>query len=133
MLGEELERNIREAWLRLRGRILCDPREFRRRLARRGMRSLSRQPLDWCLVIRASDRRIGPAHWVIVPEHAMELDHPEHPYEAIEHEVVIGAHGIRRSCRPVSFSREEAVDVAKMLGVSVGMLRGSRRAGKFTE
>src|SRR5215208_7889308 len=118
LLGEELERNIREAWVRLRGEILSDPDELRRRLARRRMKSLIRPPRAWCVAVRASDRRITPAHWVIVPEHAMELSHPEHPYEPIEHEVIIGTHAIRRCCHPVCFSREDAVDVARMLGVS---------------
>jgi len=79
MLGQELERNIREAWLRVRNEILTDPDELRRRLARRRMKSLTRPPRAWCVAIRASDRRITPAHWVIAPEHAMDLDHPHHP------------------------------------------------------
>jgi hypothetical protein len=66
MLGEDLERNIREAWLRVRKDILNDPQELQRRLARRGMKALRRPPRAWCLAIRASDRRITPAHWVIV-------------------------------------------------------------------
>src|SRR4051812_44425651 len=98
LLGAELERNIREAWLRLRQGILSDSDELRRRLARRRMRSLNRPPRAWCLAIRASDRRISAGHWVIVPEHAMELSHPEHPYEPIEHEVWIRKHGVRRVC-----------------------------------
>src|SRR5438874_868644 len=83
MLGLELERAIREAWLNLRGKILNDPQELQRRLARRRMKSLTRPPRAWCIAIRASDRRITPAHWVISPEHAMDLDHPAHSYEAI--------------------------------------------------
>ena len=35
LLGEELERNVRDAWLRLRKQILSDPIELQRRLARR--------------------------------------------------------------------------------------------------
>src|SRR5688572_5221044 len=119
MLAEEMERAICQAWVKLRGKILSDPQELGRRLARRRMR---RPPRAWCLVIRASDRRIAPAHWVIRPEHAMDLDHPEHPYEPIEHEVTIQKHAIRRYCGPVSFSREDAAEVARMLGVSSGML-----------
>src|SRR5215210_1438679 len=133
MLGEELEQNIREAWERLRGKILSDPQELQRRLARRRMRSLTRPARAWCIAIRASDRRITPAHWVIVPEHAMDLDHPEHPYEPIEHEVTIQTHAIRRYCHPVSFSREDAEDVARMLGVSSGMLWRARSQGMFYE
>src|SRR5215208_6338436 len=98
LLGEEMERNIEKAWRRLRGEIFSDPAELQRRLARRRGKSLMRPPRAWCVAIRAADRRITPAHWVIVPEHAMELNHPEHPYEPIEHEVIIQTHAIRRCC-----------------------------------
>ncbi|HEV8378250.1 MAG TPA: hypothetical protein VGP99_05335 [Tepidisphaeraceae bacterium] len=129
----ELERNIREAWLQLRGKILSDPHELHRRLARRRSKSLTKPPRAWCIAIRASDRRITPAHWVITPEHAMDLNHPDHPYEPIEHEVTIQTHAIRRCCHPVSFSREDAADVAKMLGVSPAMLMHARYRGQFEE
>src|SRR2546423_1687113 len=133
LLGEELERNIREAWLRLRRGIFSDADELRRRLGRRRMKSLIRPPRAWCVALRASDRRITAMHWVIVPGHAMDLKHPEHPYEPIEHEVWIGAHGVRRCCHAVCFSREDAVDVAEMLGVSRGMIWRARSQGVFSE
>src|SRR3954465_1389427 len=126
-LAEELQHNIREAWLRLRPKILSDPHELARRLARRRKKTLTQPPRAWCIAIRASDRRITPAHWVISPEHAMDLNHPAHPYEPIEHEVIIRSHAIRRYCRPVSFSREDAEDVAKMLGVSYRVLQEARK------
>src|SRR5438477_143206 len=44
MVGLELERNIREAWLELRARILSDPQELRRRVAGRRLKSLNRPP-----------------------------------------------------------------------------------------
>src|SRR3954471_20084679 len=122
MLGLELERAIREAWVNLRGKILSDPQELHRRLARRRSKSLTQPPRAWCIAIRASDRRITPAHWVISPEHAMDLNHPAHPYEPIEHEVIIRSHAIRRYCHPVSFSQEDAEDVARFLGVDQAML-----------
>src|SRR5437763_15477733 len=133
MLGLEVQRSVREAWVRLRGRILSDPDELQRRLARRRSKSLSCPPRAWCIAIRASDRRITPAHWVIAPEHAMDLNHPGHPYERIEHEVTIQTHAIRRYCNPVSFSREDAADVAKMLGVSPSQLLRARWRGQFDE
>src|SRR4051812_49930840 len=122
LLGQELERNIRNAWLKLRHKILSHPDQLRKRLARRRTPSLTRPPRPWCIAIRAADRRITPAHWVISPEHALDLNHPAHPYQPIEHEVTIRAHAIRRCCHPVSFSREDAEDVAQMLGVSPAML-----------
>src|SRR5947209_6545966 len=110
MLSLEVERAIRESWLRVRHQILNDPIELHRRLARRRLKSLTRPPRAWCIAIRASDRCITPMHWLITPEHALDLDHPEHPYEPIEHEVTIQKHAIRRYCNPVSFSIEDAVD-----------------------
>src|SRR2546430_17633054 len=135
MLGLELERAIPEAWLRLRGRILSDPQELQSRLARRRMKSLTRPPRAWCIAIRASDRRITAAHWVISPEHAMDLDHPAHPYEPIEHEVIIRPHALRKYCRPVRTDSwgELVQDVAKQLGVHPSGLNRARLAGLFTE
>src|SRR5438128_2070877 len=133
MLGLDLERAIRDAWLRSRKGILSDPQELHRRLARRRMKILTRPPRAWCIAIRASDRRITPAHWVISPEHALDLDHPHHPYEPIEHEVTIQTHAIRRYCHPVTFSQEDAEDVAKMLGVSPASLSYARSRGIFYE
>src|SRR5438128_2377704 len=133
MLGVDLERAITNAWLKLRKQILSDPLELRRRLARRRLKTLTRPPRAWCIAIRASDRRITPAHWIITPEHALDLDHPEHPYEPIEHQVTIQKHAIRRYCNPVSFSIEDAVDVARMLGVSGAQLLYARSQGVFSE
>jgi hypothetical protein len=136
LLGEELEQKIREAWLRVRESILADERELRRRLARRRMKSLRRPPRAWCLALRASGRRIGPGHWVIWPEHAMELDHPEHPYEVIEHEVIIRPHALLRYCRPfwIASPGQEVGEVAKRLGMSESGMRNARRVqGVFDE
>src|SRR6266568_751968 len=135
MLALELEQNIREAWLNLRGKILSDPRELARRLARRRKKTLTQPPRAWCLTIRASDRRITPAHWVISPEHAMDLDHPAHPYEPIEHEVIIRPHALRKYCRPVRTDSwgEQVQDVANQLGCSHSAILHARWAGLFTE
>src|SRR5947209_3480168 len=109
MVGEDLERAIRDVWLNLRPKILSDPHELHRRLARRRSRSLTRPPRAWCIAIRASDRRITPMYWLITPEHALDLNHPAHPYEPIEHEVTIQTDAIQRYCHPVCFSREQTV------------------------
>src|SRR5436853_1014091 len=110
MLGKEIENAIDDAWARVRREILADPAELHRRLARRRLKCLTRPARAWCIAIRASDRRITAMHWIITPEHAMDLNHPAHPYEPIEHQVTIQKHAIRRYCNPVSFSREIAAD-----------------------
>src|SRR3954469_16883136 len=133
MLGEQIERAIDDAWARVRREILADPNELHRRLARRRLKLLTRPARAWCIAIRASDRRINPMHWMIYPQHALDLNHPEHPYQPIEHEVTIQKHAIRRYCNPASFSRAEAVDVAKMLGVSDAGLLYARSQGRFDE
>jgi hypothetical protein len=92
---------VLEAWEKLGPGIMGDSDELKRRLARRRRAILTRPPRARCLAVRACDRRIGPGHWVIVPEHAMDLNHPAHPYEPIEHEVVIGPHALRKYCRAV--------------------------------
>jgi hypothetical protein len=131
----DVERLILEAWQKLGPKIMADPDELAKRLARRRMAILTRPVRAWCLAIRASDTRITPAHWVIVPEHAMDLNHPEHPYEPIEHEVIIRPHALRKYCRPVRTDSwgEEVEDVCKMLGVSRTTLLAARWAGVFTE
>src|SRR5882762_9485053 len=115
----DLDRLISEAWERVGPWLKENPEELRKRIARRRRPSFTRPMRHWCLAIRASDRRITAAHWVISPEHALDLDHPEHPYEPIEHEVIIRPHGLREHCRPVRTDSwgELVEDVAKQLGV----------------
>jgi DNA-binding CsgD family transcriptional regulator len=131
----DVDRLILEAWEKLRTKILSDPHELAKRLARRRSPTLTRPPRAWCIAIRASDRRITPMHWIITPEHAMDLNHPEHPYEPIEHTVTIQPHGLRKYCRPVRTDSwgELVQDVARQLGVHPSGLHRARLAGLFTE
>src|SRR3954469_23403830 len=131
----DLDQVIVEAWERIRPRLKGDREELERRLRRRRMAVLQRPMRGWCIALRASDRRITPAHWIIYPEHAMDVIHEEHPYERIEHEVTIDARVLRKFCRPVRTDSwgEEVEDVCKMLGVDKATLLYSRQAGKFTE
>src|SRR5882724_2536684 len=131
----DVDRLILEAWEKLGPKILADPHELAKRLARRRMAILTRPVRAWCLAVRASDTRITPAHWIIVPEHAMDLNHPAHPYEPIEHEVIIRPHALRKFCRPVWTDSwgEQVEDVCKKLGVSRASLMRARWAGLYTE
>src|SRR4051812_33520920 len=97
----DVARLVWEAWEKLGAGIVGDAKKLAGRLARRRTKLLTRPVRAWCLAVRAADRRIRAGHWVISPEHAMDLDHPEHPYEPIEHEVVIGVHALRKYCRGV--------------------------------
>src|SRR4051812_43593432 len=118
----DVDRLILEAWNKLGPKIIRNPDELARRLARRRLPILTRPVRAWCIALRASDRRITPAHWVISPEHAMDLNHPHHPYEPIEHEVIIRPHALRKYCRPVRTDSwgELVQNVAKQLGCSDG-------------
>jgi DNA-binding CsgD family transcriptional regulator len=132
----DVDRLILEAWEKLGPRIMGDSDELQRRLARRRSALFARPQRAWCLCVRASDRRITPAHWVIVPEHALDLDHPEHPYEPIEHEVVIRPHALRKFCRAVRTDSwgQLVEDVAKELGTNrKSGLNRARWAGVFSE
>ena len=131
----DVARLILEAWERLGPGIVGDADELARRVARRRSKLLTRPARAWCIALRACDRRITPAHWVISPEHAMDLDHPGHPYEAIEHEVIIRPHALRKYCRAVRTDSwgEQVENVAKQLGVTACGLLGARWAGLFTE
>jgi len=129
----DVDRLILEAWEKLGPGIMADSDELNRRLARRRLGILTRPVRAWCLALRASDQRITAMDWILTPMHALDLNHPEHPYEPIEHEVTIQTHAIRRYCNPRSFSREDAEDVAKMLGASYRMIQDARKRGIFKE
>src|SRR2546423_321081 len=126
----DVERLILEAWEKLGPKIMGDRDELARRLARRRLASMTRPVRAWCIGLRASHRGITAAHWIITPEHAMDLDHPEHPYEPIEHEVTIGPHGLRKYCRPVRTDSwgEEVHEVAKKLGCGAEAILSARWA-----
>src|SRR5258705_8129265 len=132
---DDVARLVMEAWEKLGPEILANRDQLARRLARRRSALLNRPPRAFCLAIRASDHRITPAHWVISPHHAMDMDHPEHPYQPIEHEVIIRAHALRKYCRPVRTDSwgQEVSDICASLGASRSQLRNARRAGLFTE
>jgi DNA-binding NarL/FixJ family response regulator len=49
---------IADAWERIRPKLLDDPHELARRLARRRKPLLMRPPRAWCIAIRASDHRL---------------------------------------------------------------------------
>jgi DNA-binding NarL/FixJ family response regulator len=131
----DVDRLILEAWEKLGPKIMADPDELARRLARRRRPIMTRPVRAWCLALRASDRRITPYDWIITPEHAMDLDHPEHAYEPIEHTVTIQPHGLRKFCRPVRTDSwgELVQDVARQLGCSNSTILRARWAGLFTE
>src|SRR3982751_6876028 len=130
----DVDRLILEAWEKLGPGVVGDAEEVRR-LARRRRAVLTRPPRAWCLALRASDRRITAAHWVISPEHALDLNHPEHAYERIEHEVVIRPHALRKYCRPVRTDSwgELVGDVAKQLGCGHEAILHARWAGVLKE
>src|SRR5258706_6294159 len=131
----DVARLILEAWEKLGPKIRSDPQELGRRLARRRLAILTRPVRAWCIAVRASDRRITPAHWVISPEHAMDLDHPLHAYEPIEHEVTIRPHALRKYCRAVRTDSwgEQVEEVCRRLGISKSQVYAARCAGLYTE
>ena len=97
----DLARLMMEAWERVWPWLKENPLELRKRLERRRSVGLNRPLRHWCLALRASDRRITAMDWILTPMHALDLNHPEHPYEPVEHEVLIQTHGLRKFCRAV--------------------------------
>src|SRR5437016_5501038 len=126
----DVARLILEASEKLFPRILSDPLELAKRLARRRLPIMTRPIRAWCLALRASDRRIDAANWILTPMHALDLNHPDHPYEPIEHTVTIQPHGLRKFCRPVRTDSwgEQVGDVARKLGVHPATLTKARWA-----
>jgi DNA-binding CsgD family transcriptional regulator len=129
----DVDRAILKTWQQIGPKILADPEELAKRIARRRSATLTRPLRHWCIAIRASDRRITPAHWILTPEHAMDLNHPDHPYEPIEHTVTIRTHALDKFCRPVLTHPwgEQVADVAKWLGCSPSGLRNARNREFF--
>jgi DNA-binding NarL/FixJ family response regulator len=131
----DLEERILEAWERVWPWLKEDPEELARRVARRRTPTLTRPMRHECIALRACDKRITAAWWRISPEHAMDLNHPAHPYEPIEHDVVIRAEQLRKFCWPVRVDGwgEEVEEIAKKLGCRPDGLRGLRRSSDVNE
>src|SRR5690348_13899108 len=55
---DELEEAVFGTWEKVRERVLGDWAELERRLSRRRSKMFRMCPRAWCLVVRASDRRI---------------------------------------------------------------------------
>jgi hypothetical protein len=127
---DDVSQAILNAWAKIWPQLKADPHQLLRRLQRRQSASLQRPLRHYCIALRASDRRITPAHWVIFPQHAMDLTHPAHPYEPIEHEVTIQTYALQKFCRPVRFDPmgEEVPDLIKQLGCSKSGLATARRS-----
>src|SRR5438105_3972856 len=97
----DLDDNLLAAWNRIRPKLLSDPTELSRRLARRRTPTLQRPPRAMCLAVRASDTRINPASAIIVPEHAVQLNSLDHAYQYERHEVTLDEQLLHLLCRPV--------------------------------
>src|SRR3954469_10282581 len=104
-LMDDVELAILDAWQRVKPRLLRDPSELARRLARRNRALLQRPPRAWCLAVRASDRRLNEAIAAIVPGHATNHHSPEHPGQLLKHEVTITTATLRKLCKPVTIDR----------------------------
>jgi len=131
----DVDRAILDAWEIIRPRLQSNPHELHRRLARRRQTMLRRPMRHCCLALRANDLRINAYHWIITPEHALFLNHPDHPYTPIEHQVLIQTPQLRKFYTPVRLDGwgEEVPDLAKMLGCSPSMLHRARIRGFFRE
>src|SRR5262245_48280763 len=152
----DIEDLILSAWSRVKPRLLEDPAELERRLARRNGRSLSRPPRAWCLAIRASDRRI--AEYVGAPSacsrtltssvesracsalSASETDAETENtaakaagYTQRGQNVFVDFHIRNDLCRPIKirWGGDSWDAVAKSLGVGFTGLINARLSGKF--
>src|SRR5437016_5866444 len=127
----DLDDALLAAWEKIRAKLLSDPTELARRLARRRRAVLQRPPRAMCLAVRASDTRITPAMAIIVPEHAVQLNSREHLDRLQQHEVTLDALLLHRLCRPVyiEWPGEPWWAVAEKLGVQHRGLQNSRIKG----
>jgi DNA-binding NarL/FixJ family response regulator len=123
---------ILEAWERVHPKLLADPVERAKRVARRRLAVLNRPPRAWCIAIRASDTRL-PGWADCRPGHALRLNHPDHPYRYAEHHVTLTARALRVLCAPVYIEPpgEPWTDVATKLGCHEETLRRAMNHGQF--
>ena len=127
----DIESAISIAWNEISPKLLADPEELNRRLARRKLKCFARPLRAWCVAIRASDHRITPMDTVIVPRHALSLDAASHPGRYAEHEVTLTKDLLVRLCAAVEIGSpgEPADEVAKRLGCRPYDLIAQRRNG----
>lgn len=120
MLGDyTIEQAVSEAWRRMQPILRANPNELAIRLARRRSPILLRPPRAWCLAVRASDARISPLNWVMIPDKPVEFDRERHRRVYREHEVRLEARNLRRICAPFFIPKPglDTRDLAKHLGV----------------
>ena len=129
---DEIEEALRAAWKVVRPRLLGDPAELARRLARREGKHLSKVPRAWCLAVRAVDRRINEANAIIIPPSAMEPRwNRTGRYE--RHEVVLDSRLLEHVCRAVTLDApgQTRGEVAQKLGTTPQGLVDARIKGTF--
>src|SRR6266480_3134916 len=131
----DLDRAILDAWEKLRPHLQSNPDELTKRLARRRQTMVRRPMRHCCIALRACDQRINAYHWPITPDHAQDLDHPDHPYQPIEHEVLIQTPQLRKFSQPFRLDGwgEEVPYIAKPIGCSPASLDRARRRGFYVE
>jgi hypothetical protein len=123
MAMDEIVHLLAAAWKRIRPRLLADPAELHRRLARRDTPLLTRPPRAWCLCIRANDTRLD----------ALRTSRQSPINNHQPHEICLISDDLRRLTAPVhiDWPGEPLLDVAKKLGVTQSSLVASRLNGTF--
>ena len=127
----DLDRALLEAWNNISPRLRSDPDELQRRLARRRSPTLMRPPREWCIAMRASDRRITPLTAPLEPERAMYLPNHDSTRFRQPHAVTITRRLLRELTAVVRLAppHEDHRDVARYLGTTPAALYNARRAG----
>lgn len=121
---DEIELLLRQAWRRVKPKLLNNPDELARRLARRRSAGIADPVRAWCLAIRAADTRID------------ENQEPD-ALALRPHQVTLGKSLIRHLCAPVILQPpgEPWDKVARKLGLKPipATLRAARINGIFEE
>jgi uncharacterized protein YerC len=113
---------ILTAWREIHPRLLDDPHDLARRLARRRKPLLMRPPRAWCIALRASDQRLEDAAHVAPSPHpsSFELPPSEH--------VTITPTALVKLTLAQSLAGEDLARAAKKLGTTPIGLRAARIA-----
>src|SRR5687768_5698770 len=114
------------AWSRIQPMLDANPLERAARLARRRNTARLQRPLrEWCVAVKANDRRWNPHDFTLTPEKAATLHIP--------HDVTVDQPALRRLCHPVTTASPDSLlkDAARSFGVTPAYLLAAARRGQL--
>ena len=121
----DIDQALVSAWERVKDRVLADPAELRRRVARRNRPHASQPPRCWCLAVRAGDTRLSAALGGVEPAGAIARG------REARHSVTLDRATIVALCEFVTIDGLTLAEAAARLGRTPDALVDARLKGTF--